>query len=123
MYNYKVRFHLGKGVNFMKWRIENTVTKKVQFIDPKQHSLKLIDCRLRNQKSTALKIHQGANKSVCAWVDCNDFIIESPNSSYINNWQLTFNPKVAPHWQCREFKNKDNETFDELFTYSNKIYL
>lgn len=118
---FKVRFHLGKGKNFMHWRVENTTTSEVIFYNPKEVQLILKGCFLRNQKATATKIHNGANKSVCAWVECeaiefvlNDFI--TPNGI-----QLSYNPKVTPNW-ILDGKDVDSQTFNKLTSLENKLF-
>lgn len=64
----QVRFHLGAGKNFMKWQVKED--GRVSYFDPETTNLVLINAKLRNQIETAKKINQGANKTVCAWVEC-----------------------------------------------------
>ena len=64
--NYKIRFHLAKGVNFMKWQIKDTKSGEVIYISPKDYSLHFEGVTLKNSKSTANRIKQGSNKTVCA---------------------------------------------------------
>ena len=65
---YKVRFHLGAGENFMKWQVKSP-DGTVKFYKPEEVGILMTGCFLRNQKGTAEKIHAGANKTVCAWVE------------------------------------------------------
>ena len=65
---YKVRFHLGKGKNFGKWKVENTETGTDKFYDPDQVQLKLTNCKLTNNPKTAEKIYAGdQNKAPIAY--------------------------------------------------------
>lgn len=120
---FKVRFHLGKGDFFMMWRIENTRTKEVKFVNPKECHLFMTDCFLRNQKAAAQKIHKGANKSVCAWIECSMVQVVESNK-YTNDpedEQITYNPRVQPNW-VHNGKNADSKTFDLLVTEGNKVF-
>lgn len=121
---YKVRFHLGKGENFMKWRVENTTTKNVEFFNVDDFSITLNNCKLYNQKSAANKIHEGANKTVCAWIMAEEFLY-TPEAKNLNN-TIKYNPRETPHWISQEKNNMDGETFSQLviinktITYGNK---
>jgi hypothetical protein len=122
--NYKCRFHLGAGEHFLHWRIENVKTKEVKFYNPQQFSFTFLNTFLRNQKATARKINNGANKEVCAWIECEDVILsvapllEFPNSLT----QACYNPKVAPNWRVNE-ENADSMKFEKLVTFGSKIFI
>ena len=66
---YKVRFHLGRGKHFMQWQIKSD-ENVVSYVDPLDNQLAMLGCRLSLQPSAAQKIHDGANKTVCAWIEC-----------------------------------------------------
>ena len=53
--NYKIRFHLAKGVNFMKWQIKDTKSGEVIYISPKYYSLHFEGVTLKNSKSPTAK--------------------------------------------------------------------
>ena len=63
----KVRFNLGAGKNFMKWKIERP-DGIISYHSPKEVQLVMAGCVLKNQKTTALKIFKGANKTLCSWI-------------------------------------------------------
>lgn len=95
MMRYEVRFHLGKGENHGKWQVK--CMAGVQYYDPATVSLTLLDCQLRNHPATARKIFDGANKKVCAWVDCNELLVEGPEPKA--GIPVSYNPRVAPYWR------------------------
>jgi len=95
MKRFQVRFHLGAGKNYGKWQVKSMAG--VRYYDPAAVSLTLLDCQLRNHPSTAGKIHDGAKKAVCAWVDCNEVLITLPANHV--GLPVSYNPRVAPHWR------------------------
>lgn len=101
---YKVRFHLGLGSHYRHWQVVGP--KGVEYYDPQENSLTLLDCKLRNHSGVARKIHDGANKSVCAWVDCAEVFV----SGVCNppGLPLFYDPRVAPHWRNLGGDNIDN---------------
>jgi hypothetical protein len=111
---YKVRFHLGLGENYMKWQII--------YYDPNEYKLQLLNCKLKNKKSVAKKIFKGENKTVCAWVECQNLHI-LPNFFEIpTNEKIKYNPKKAPYWQDDRGKNIDNKNFDMIFSDNKNLY-
>lgn len=67
--SHKVRFNLGRGTNYEKWKITYP-DKSVKYFEPSEVIIIMKDCFLRNQKGTSTKIYDGDNKTVCAWVEC-----------------------------------------------------
>lgn len=115
---YKIRFHLGKGENYKKWQVKHD--KNIAYYDPENFSITMINCRLRNHKKTAKKIFAGANKTVCAWLECEEIII-SENNFFESSKEIRYNPKVAPHW-LENNENADNKKYQMLQTNKRKIY-
>ena len=64
---YKVRFNLGRGDNYMKWKV-STPSGEATYHNPDDVLIIMKGCKLFNQKGSANKIYEGANKTVCAWV-------------------------------------------------------
>ena len=118
--NWKIRFNLGRGENFMKWRITDTRNNESFYLDPDLYTLTIKDCKLRNQKGTAKKIHEGSNKSVCAWIDCEDILIGLPKD--IKGEKLTYNPRENPYWTLNG-ENVDGQRFIKLFTSGSKVII
>lgn len=115
----KVRFHLGRGENYMKWRVEGD-DKQVSFYNPQHVQLVMSGCKLRNQKSAAKKIFSGENKTVCAWIDCEEvqFFFGPINMDK----QLVYNPRKQPNWTLNG-EDVDGKQFEELRTIDNKIFI
>ncbi len=126
MAKYKVRFHLSKGVNYMKWQVRDN-EGNVQYFEPSEVSLKLKDCKLKNQISTARKIHNGAHKAVCAWVECESVeVIDTVDVDGLG--QLSYNPQTTPNWVLRNErstsngKNIDGCSFDEVVRSNRNLF-
>lgn len=133
---FKVRFHLGAGEHFQHWQVTNKATGEVAYYDPSVTRLQMSDATLRNQPGTARKIHQGANKSVCAWIDCKSVLVVPLGEALMRSCELAldtfviagtplptvrFNPKVAPHWVDGDGNFSDLCRYDNLFTVGRRI--
>ena len=115
--DFKVRFHLAKGVNFMKWKIEDKANKKDYYYSPEEVNLSLSDCKLTNQPTTANKIFSGQmNKAPIAYVNCSkiDVLDKTDNVKY--------NPRVAPNWTDSENKNIDNTEYENIVTEGRQLF-
>jgi len=122
MASIKVRFNLSKGKNHMKWKIAYP-DGSVEYIDPNKSDLTLKKCRLRNNPKTANKILLGANKSVCAWILCDDVIIKDKLPEDLEEVQrLRYNPRVAPNWNFRDV-NVDGKNFHLIESRGSKLYI
>lgn len=118
-YRYKVRFHLAKGPNFMKWKVEGPQGTK--FYDPESTQLVLHNIRLRNQKTGAQKIFDGANKFVVAWVDAGRVEV-STNPKNPTGAPVSYNPRKAPNWVMGG-KNVDGHKFPMLVSKGRGLFL
>lgn len=124
---YKVRFHLGRGKNYMHWWVKDK-DGNVEFFNPDEVCLVLNHCKLHNQANASKKIFNGENKRPCAWVLCSSYEIfpaaEQPTSGVVVN----FSPRKAPHWQLisREGtiyrENADNFKFVTLYSYKRTLH-
>lgn len=103
----RVRFHLGQGEHHRQWQIRHA-DGRIEYADPAQVSVRMIGCRLRNQRGTADRIHGGAHKKVCAWVECDWAYTFKPggDDEPCGTW-VGFNPRVAPHWRDSYGHNLD----------------
>ncbi len=119
---FKVRFHLAAGEHFMHWQIKQT-DKRPIYIAPNDARLFMYGCVLKNNINTAKKIHAGANKTVCAWIECKEVFISKYSYSELPNFyeHVSYNPRVNPNW-IFDGKIVDNEHYPELYTFSNKVY-
>jgi hypothetical protein len=120
MDKYQVRFNLGKGENFMKWKVSDS-NGNSKYYSPDEVCLYMKECRLVNHKSTANKIYNGSNKAVCAWIECSEIKIDSVILRSSSK-KICYNPKVSPNWTLSG-SNVDKEKFKELFTVSNSVRL
>ena len=116
--SYKIRFNLGKGHGYLKWKIECD-GKTLVYIKPDDVTLIMENCKLVNQKATAEKIHKGANKTVCAWIECEHLRLREPISIKGGRIML-YNPKIAPYWVFQG-ENADGEVFDMIRTKGKKL--
>jgi hypothetical protein len=95
----KVRFNLGRGKNFMKWKIQypNGV---VEYYSPNEVQLIMKGCQLRNHTKVAEKIYNGGEKVVCAWVLCDDITIIDHTFMRVDMIcdKIKYNPRVQPNW-------------------------
>ncbi len=117
---YTIRFHLGrenKGQNFMKWRVKNLLTGKIEFFDTTV-SLTLTNCVLCNNKKQALKIFDGGSKTVCAYIKCESVVVGDFGGAI----PLYFNPRVVPWWCDGDGKDLDGKFFGELGTLGRNIF-
>jgi len=119
--NFKVRFHLGQGENYMKWRVEDVTTKNVWFFEPSNFQALIVNGKLHNHPSTAMKINHGANKTVCAWIMAEDVILY-PSDNLLMKGQVAYNPRLMPHWIDNNGNNADKKEFAEMHIVERKIF-
>lgn len=120
---YKIRFNLSRGDHFMHWQIRNN-KGDVKYFDPEKIKIKMFNCKLKNRFNIANEIFNGENKRVCAWVECDNYIISREIDNIIDEKkELRYNPRISPNWFNKFNKNIDNLVFHELITNKNKIYV
>lgn len=108
----KVRFSLQKGDNYMKWRIIHS-DGSVKYYNPSEVQLIMRGCTLKNNKRVATRIFNGeTNKTVCAWIMCDDVQITYSNFIGATPYKVSYNPRKEPNWVI-EGKDADN-TFREI---------
>ena len=117
---YKVRFNLGAGKNYMKWKVEGP--RGVAYYSPEEVQIVMSNCQLKNQRKTAERILEGAHKTVCAWVLCEDVSIENRTFNEEGALQLKYNPRLLPHWFINEGENADGMTATLIFTSGRKLF-
>lgn len=116
---YQVRFNLGKGKNFMKWKVSYP-SGTARYYEPSEVLIIMNGCKLVNHKGTAKKIFDGANKTVCAWVECEEIKVIDKVVTYSNARQVCYNPRVTPHWVL-DNEVVDKGEFEELFTVGKSV--
>jgi hypothetical protein len=115
---YKIRLHLAKGPNYKKWQVK--YNKIITYYDPENFSITMINCRLRNHRKTAEKIFAGANKTVCAWIECEEIKVLE-NNFFKSTIEIRYNPRIAPYW-LENNKEVDDNYYQVLQTNKRKIY-
>ena len=118
---YKVRFNLGAGKNYMKWKVEGP--EGVAYYSPNEIQIVMSNCQLKNQRKTAQKILEGAHKTVCAWIKCEHLLItENKAFNEESVIQLKYNPRVLPNWFINEGENADNMIVTTVFSSGRKLF-
>ena len=123
----KVRFNLGRGKNYLKWKIESK--SGVEYHYPADVQLILHNCILKNNRKTAEKIFNGMNKDVCAWVLCESITIKHKDNvnsyhDFEKVWvkdKLSYNPRKQPYWVYNGFE-ADNEKFEKIVSVDYGLY-
>jgi len=120
---YKVRFNLGRGDNYMKWKVTDP-KGEVVYYDPNKVQLFMWDCQLKNNRKTAEKIFNGENKSVCSWVTCDMFAWKP----YPSTWraedyrqEIRYNPRVNPFWTM-DGVDSDNRKVEFIFSGYKQLF-
>jgi hypothetical protein len=126
----KVRFNLGRGENYMKWKVEYT-DGTVSYYSPTDYQLIMKNCVAKNNKKTAEKIFNGEHKTVCAWILCDSIDIKFDNFEQhdLGNPRLKYNPRVAPSWMLEPGDgvhrplNVDNEYYNQISSIDYRLYI
>ena len=117
----KVRFNLGRGVNYMKWKVEHPIDG-VSYLDPSSVQLVMKECTFKNYKKTAEKIYNGAEKTVCSWILCKDIEVRTTDFITDNHTQARYNPRVQPNWLINGVI-VDGETLPQLHTINRGVFI
>lgn len=125
---YKLRFHLARGKNFMKWQVRKD--NSVSYYNPDDYVLLVMNATLSNSPATAQRIYDGQHKVVCAWIEAEhinvyrkDEVPEEYYNAYQNpDYQLKYNPRVAPHWQDNRGNNIDNRHYPVVATVGKAVF-
>ena len=116
----KVRFNLGRGKNFMKWKV--TYPDRVEYHNPNDVQLVMTDCVFKNHKGVAQKIFNGGEKVVCAWVLCKDIVIRSTDFIKDESRRVRYNPRVQLNWLF-DGHIMDNDGVPQLHTIDYGVYI
>jgi hypothetical protein len=128
MSKYKVRFHLGRGEHYQHFQVTHPTGKKTYF-DPSCNQIKMEGATLVNHQSTAQKIHDGANKTVCSWIECDNLTMYGLNDKHHRGWFSTtgasearYNPRWKPNWIVNG-KIADSKTYDLIYTTGRRVFI
>lgn len=117
---YKVRFNLSRGKNYMKWKVEGP--NGVFYYEPSEHILVMYDCQLKNSKATAKKIHDGAHKTVCAWVRSSHVQVARSGNKYKGR-NIYYNPRAAPYWTDEHGNDIDDSTCAMIISDGKQLFI
>ena len=96
----RVRFNLGRGVNYMKWKVQYP-NGSVEYYTPSEVQLIMRGVVLKNHKKVAEGIYNGGEKVVCAWVLCDTIEVVRKDFRELDNLgfdRIRYNPRVRPNW-------------------------
>lgn len=122
MKRYRVRFHLGKGDNYMKWQVFDRQLNTKDYFEPDSNCITMKKCILRNHKQSALRIFEGENKTVCAWIECDSYAVSEQPRPLAKLTHYKYNPRKNPHWFTEDSNNADNLRFEMMTTNKRKVY-
>ena len=111
-----VRFHLGNGPHKGHWQIRSQ--GRVEYHDPAAANLEMRGCRLVNSPAVAKRIHDGEDKTPCAWIECES--VEARPSEAASGELVRYNPRVSPNWIFRG-ANADGTRFAQLKTVGRSV--
>ena len=119
---FKVRFHLARGENYRHFQITNPKGEKYYF-DPSLVQLRITNGKLVNNYLSAQKIFEGANKTVCSWIECDSvYLIADGLVAPPAGVEARYNPRHEPNWVV-EGENADSRSYESLFTIGNKVFI
>jgi hypothetical protein len=122
MKSIKVRFNLGRGKNYMKWKIQHP-DGKIEYHSPTEVQLLMHDCILKNYKSVSQPPSPRGNKTVCAWVLCKSLAIKKSDfiQADLDGERIRYNPRVTPNW-ILDGENVDGMSVDKLVSVDFGVY-
>lgn len=124
----EVRFHLGRGKNYMKWQVrikDGARTVDIYYYDPKEYQLEMVGCKLVNKLNKAKKVHKAGVKDVSGWVECKE-VIPTKENPVDNLERLFYNPIRDPRWRRESDSNEfdwDGSEYATLITYNKQVYI
>ncbi len=118
----KVRFNLGRGKNYMKWKVQYP-NGEVEYYDPTSTQLVMVNCQLGNHKKVAEKIYNGGEKVVCAWVLCESIVINTNKFLQLDTYchRIKYNPRVQPNWLLNG-EVVDNQKYEQIGSVDFGLY-
>ena len=109
----------------MKWKCvfpDGTI----EYLSPDEVSLIMMKCKLSNNAKQAEKIFQGESKTVCAWVRCKTYAVNTgePLSVRLGSF-LNYNPRHRPFWTGEKHGTDisiDGETFEDIVSSGKSLF-
>lgn len=109
----------------MKWQVRSTDGNVVQYYEPEKFQIAMFNATLKVQLGASNKIHEGACKTVCAWVQCEDFQVLGQSDLVKkgeSDFYVRFNPRVNPNWTDASANRINDENFNLLITEGRNIF-
>ena len=109
----------------MQWQILDRQENEKSYVDPDFSSILMKNCELGNRPATARRIMNGENKTVCAWVSCDDYQVVDNDRFKLDTHALThykYNPKKNPHWFTDTHDNRDGLKLSTMVTQDRAVY-
>jgi len=109
----------------MKWQVK-CPDGTVEYYRPEQRQLAMFNAKLKVQLGTSKKIHDGACKTVCAWVECDELQVLGQSDLIKpceNDFYVRFNPRNNPNWTDRYSNILNDDKFDVLVTDDRSIFV
>lgn len=128
---YRLRYHLAKGPNFMKWQVRNKKLNLVDYCDPDSFVYTCMNGKLNNSSRTAQKIHDGDNKTVCSWISYSHFLgvnetlySHSACRSMGGLTRISYNPRIQPNWIKYDSPDTNIDGFEgDVFIINKSLYV
>ena len=108
----------------MKWQVKSS-DGTVEYFRPEQRQIAMFNAKLKVQLGTSKKIHDGACKTVCAWIECDEFQVIGQADLIKpaeNDFYVRFNPRHNPNWTDRYSNIMNDEEFEVLVTEDRSIF-
>lgn len=131
----KVRFNLGRGKNYMKWKVQHP-SGEVEYYSPGEVQLVMRNCILKNSRKTAVKIYEGQDKTVCAWILCDEIDVKFDRFENFSEMRIGFkdkgkldrlmyNPRIHPYWTSEQTNkmNLDGYHYEVIGSVDKKLYI
>ena len=109
----------------MKWQVFDRKDNTKSYFDPSSKTILMRDCVLGNRPATAKRIFEGENKTVCAWVSCDDIQVWDSGIVKLDTSAMTqykYNPRKNPHWFTDTHDNRDGLKLETMMTNNRAIY-
>lgn len=117
---YTLRFNLGRGENFEKWKLTNP-NGFVSYFCPKKTSFKMHDCKVKIRENASNKIFNGSNKFPCSWIECKDVeVLEKVDYEYLE--KFNYNPRLNPNWLDSIGNIINNKSYKTLVTIEDDVF-
>jgi hypothetical protein len=122
--NNRLRFHLGKGENFMKWQLRNKEDGILEYYNPTEFVYTIKNGKLNNRRNVAKQIYGGSNKTVCSWISFDSGSQDLSNFNRQECLKISYNPRVKPHWVCNDIPYSDMDGFEgDIYIDGKTLYV